>query len=106
MPTTGQTNKERFWELFDVAHAARIDRLIEAGEPRIVVLSKTLSGYMELARKTRQVFAWLPDTFRLREMKRIGDTIIFGAPHFSSTTYTKEIFEKLGIDLRNYCDAV
>jgi hypothetical protein len=65
IPTTGQTDKKRFWELFDVEHARRIDRLVTAGEPRMV---------------------------------------IYGAPHFSSTTYTKQRFVELGDVLREYCN--
>lgn len=76
IPTTGQTNEKRFGELFDTEHAGRIDRLAVTGEPRMVVLRKTLSNYMQHAKKTRNVFAWLPDRFRLGEMKKIGDTII------------------------------
>jgi hypothetical protein len=75
------------------------------GEPRVVVLSKTLMGYMLEAKTTRSVFAWLPETFQLGEMKKIGGTIIYGAPHFSSTTYTKEVFADLGIYLRAFCNA-
>jgi hypothetical protein len=105
IPTTGQTNEKRFWELFDAEHAGRIDQLVVTGEPRMVVLSKTLSTYMLHASKTRKVFAWLPTRFHLGEMKRIGATIIYGAPHFSSMTYKKQAFVDLGLCLRAYCDA-
>jgi hypothetical protein len=104
VPTTGQTNRKRFWELFDVEHAARIDRLVTTGAPRLVILSKTLSQYMLQAKKTRKVFGWLPDRFHLGEMKRVGETTIYGAPHFSSTTYEKKVFATLGDRLRQYCD--
>jgi hypothetical protein len=105
VPTIGRTADERFWDLFDVEHARRIDRLVATGEPRLVILSKSLvSNYMLRAKKTRPVFAWVPDEFRFGEMKRIGDTIIYGAPHFSSTRYEKGVFATLGNRLRKYCD--
>ena len=58
VPTTGNTQEQRFWKLFDGDHAARIDRLIGTGTPRVVVLSKTLlTNYMLPAKRTRGVFA-------------------------------------------------
>ena len=34
VPTTGSTEDKRFWELFDLDHAKRLDRLFQDGESR------------------------------------------------------------------------
>lgn len=104
VPTTGRTEWSRFWEIFNIDHARRIDGLVTSGEPRLVILSKTLvSTYMAYAKKTWPVFDWLPDEFNLGAMTSIRQTVIFGAPHFSSTSYKKEIFLELGDKIRDFC---
>jgi hypothetical protein len=105
VPTTGRTERAEFWQLFEVGHARRIDELASKGERRLIVLSKSLvSNYMAHARKKCSVFEWLPEEFTLGEMKSVGDTIVLGAPHFSSTTYKKEVFHELGDRIRAFCE--
>ncbi|WP_157976685.1 hypothetical protein [Parahaliea mediterranea] len=104
-PTTGRTIPSKFWSLFDLDHAKNIDSLILSGESRLVILSKSLfSEYMQEARRKHNVFTWLPTEFCLGEMKRIGKTLIYGAPHFSSTNYKKSVFESLGTEVRKFCE--
>ena len=52
VPTTGRTEWSRFWEIFNIDHARRIDELVTSGVPRLVLLSKSLvSNYMAHANK-------------------------------------------------------
>lgn len=103
VPTTGKTEPSAFWAMFDEKHACQIDRLILGGERRLVLLSKTLfSKYMRIAREKYGVFPWLPSEFKLGPKKTIGETLIYGAPHFSSTP-TKEQIESLGAEARKFC---
>jgi hypothetical protein len=105
VPTTGRTESGTFWELFDLGHAKRIDRLVERGERRMVVLSSSvMKGKMRTAAKRYGVFQWLPREFRLGEMARSGETVIYGAPHFSSTTYSKAVFADVGEDIQAFCE--
>ena len=105
VPTTGRTDWNEFWEFFKVDHARRIDEIVARGERRLIILSKSLvSNYMAYARKEWSVFEWLPEVFTLGEMKSVGDTIVFRAPHFSSTTYKKEVFYELGDRIRSFCE--
>lgn len=104
VPTTGRTDRSHFWDLFSIEHARRIDGLVSSGRRRLVLLSKSLvSNYMEQARKRWEVFDWLPTGFRLGKLKAIKDTLLIGAPHFSSTTYKKEVFYNLGDEIREFC---
>lgn len=103
-PTTGRTEKTKFWSMFDLGHASQIDNLIKSGEKRLVILSSSLfEQYMKESRKQFGVFDWLPNEFSFGSIKRIQDTIIYGAPHFSSTQYKKAVFEALGEEIRTFC---
>ncbi len=104
IPTTGRTDPSKFWSLFDVDHAEKIDMLVSSGARRMVVLSKSLfSQYMQEANKRYDVFSWLPDQFSLGPMKSVRETLIYGAPHFSSTNYKRSVFESVGADIRKFC---
>lgn len=104
-PTTGRTEWDAFWSFFNIQHARKIDRLVETGEPRLVLVSQSLvSRYMSRAKKTHSVFSWLPEEFSLGPLKTIGKTTIWGAPHFSSTNYKKYVFEELGDTIRQFCN--
>jgi hypothetical protein len=105
VPTTGRTENDQFWDLFSQEHAKRIDDLVRDRSPRLVMLSRSLTeNYMRKAYKKWHFFQWLPGQFQLGEMKRVGETVIYGAPHFSSTQYKKEVFEELGVFIRDFCD--
>ncbi len=104
-PTTGRTEWKSFWSLFNVDHARHIDDLVNTGGPRLILVSQSLvSRYMRHARKEHSVFAWLPREFALGQLDRVGKTIIWGAPHFSSTTYEKTVFEEVGDTIRQFCE--
>ena len=104
IPTTGRTEVATFWELFDTQHAKRIDDLIKLSCRRMILLSSSvMSDKMRTAAKRFGVFDWLPAGFRLGEMDRIGSTVIYGAPHFSSTQYKRRVFEGVGEDIRTFC---
>lgn len=103
-PTTGSTEPDAFWSMFDERHAHKIDDLIQRGERRLVLLSSTLfSRYMKTAKRRYGVFTWLPKSFSLGNMKSIGETIIFGAPHFSGAITNLQLKE-LGNQIRVFCD--
>ena len=105
LPTTGRTEKAEFWRLFRAEHARRIDALVARGERRMIILSKSLvSNYMAYARKRWPVFEWVPEHFALGQLGLIGETVVVGAPHFSSTTYKKEVFQDLGRNIRSFCE--
>ena len=106
VPTTGRTEWAELWKLFEIDHARRIDALVARGERRLIILSKSLvSNYMANAQKKWPIFEWLPEKFALGEMDVIGDTIVLGAPHFSSTTYKKAVFEDLGSRIKDFIAA-
>lgn len=105
VPTTGSTQSKAFWQLFSLDHAGRLDALFANGYERRVYLSKSLvENYMRKARRQWDVFPWLPAEFGLGYMGAVEGTAFFGAPHFSSTTYKKEVFEQLGEEVREFCD--
>lgn len=89
--------------MFNEQHAHQIDRLILGGERRLVLLSSSLvTNYMEPARRKYGVFSWLPAEFNLGLMKTIDQTLIYGAPHFSSTPTNTQL-ESLGLEIRKFC---
>ena len=102
VPTTGRTESEKLWEMFDVNHAARIDALIAAGDRRILVVSRSVLMMMQTARKRYGVFEWAPASFKLGELAKIGDTVLWGTPHFSSAT-SKAVFRSLGEVVAGFC---
>ena len=103
VPTTGRTKPREFWDNFSETHARNLDGIVLSGEPRLVLVSSSLmNNYMKKARKKFNVFPWLPNDFQIGEMKRIQKTIVFGAPHFSSTTYKKTLFESIGNQIKTY----
>lgn len=105
VPTTGRTDEVAFWKMFRIKHARRIDGLVGERARRLILVSKTLhERYMRKAQQAHGVFGWLPSEFRLGEMARIGETVIYGAPHFSSTTYKKSVFQELGVYMRDFCE--
>lgn len=104
VPTTGRTDPSSFWQLFQPDHARRIDALVESGERRMIVLSKSVADqYMRVAAKRYGVFLWLLKRFQLGHLGQIGKTVIYGAPHFSSTMYKKSVFEAVGDKIRRFC---
>ena len=104
-PTTGRTDESVFWSLFDRDHAVKIDALIAGGEHRLIILSSSVMRNMKKAAKRNDVFRWLPKTFKTGEMKRIGKTVIWGAPHFSSAI-TNEALLALGDHIRKFSQEV
>lgn len=105
VPTTGRTSEESFWNLFCLEHATKIDDLVNSPSGKIVLLSSTLfTRFMLIAKQKHGVFHWLPSEFRLGVMKTVGKSIIYGAPHFSSTTYKRQVFEQMGNELKKKCD--
>ena len=56
-------------------------------------------------RKKYGVFNWPPAEFNLEKMKRIRVTLIYGAPHISSTNYKKSVFESSGSDIQRFCES-
>lgn len=104
VPTVGSSNDQLFWELFNSEHAERIDELIQEGAPRLVlVTNKSVNLYMRKARKEFGVFQWLPRRFEYGELDRIGDTIIYGFRHFSSSQ-TNEYLSDLGNIITEFCE--
>ena len=100
-PTTGRTEEATFWSLFDASHAARIDALMYEGKRKLIILSSSVMRKMEKAKRSLGVFQWLPESFRIGEMKKIEQTIIFGAPHFSSAVKNEALL-RLGEDIREF----
>jgi hypothetical protein len=101
-PTTGRTEESAFWKLFDTGHASKIDSLVCEGKRRLIILSSSVMRKMKKASRRHGVFLWLPDSFKLGEMRSINETTIFGAPHFSSAV-TNEAIIHLGEHIREFC---
>jgi len=88
-----------------VDHARRLDALLADGHERRVYLSRSLvDGYIRKARRQWRVFKWRPAQFSFGHLGTVKGTEIFGAPHFSATTYKKTVYEKLGEEVREFCD--
>lgn len=104
VPTTGRTSENTFWTLFKLDHAKKIDALISLPSKKIIILSCTVfKRFMQIANQKYGVFDWLPSDFQLGVMKTVGQSIIYGAPHFSSTTYRRQVFEQMGNEIRVLC---
>lgn len=105
IPTTGRTSEKIFWELFDLGHAQRIDALIHSQSNKIVIVSSSLlKKFMKVAQKKYGVFDWLPNEFHIGIIKTVGRTTIFGVPHFSSTTYKRQVFKQMGNEIKSLCE--
>lgn len=101
-PTTGRTKEAVFWELFDTDHAFRLDKLVFKGGRRLIIFSNSVTRKMQRAKKLHGAFQWLPETFKLGVMKKINETLVFGAPHFSSAV-TNQSLLSLGDNIREFC---
>jgi len=101
VPTTGNTQKTRFWELFDQEHAKRLDIILSSGRSRLVLLSNGVIQTMRKANKNFGLFLWLPKSISPGCFKRIGNTEIHKVMHFSASISDEQIAD-MGELIRNY----
>lgn len=101
VPTTGNTQKTRFWELFDQEHAKRLDIILSSGRSRLVLLSNGVIQTMRKANKNFGLFLWLPKSISPGCFKRIGNTEIHKVMHFSASISDDQIAD-MGELIRNY----
>ena len=91
VPTVGSTENKKFWELFDVEHARRLDALFTSGDERLILLPGSVIRNMEIAKEKHGVFSWLPETAVWGQFHAIGNTAFHKVRHFSSSITTGEL---------------
>ena len=102
VPTTGSTEDKRFWELFSLDHARKLDELFQSGERRLVLLPKSVIAKMGVARQRFGIFKWLPKKTSWGAISRTGDTEFHQVMHFSASIKNADI-AKIGDLVRNHC---
>ena len=102
VPTTGSTEEKRFWELFSLDHAQRLDRLFRAGERRLVLLPDSVIQKMGAARKRFGVFEWLPKKVDWGRFGQLGGTEFYKIKHFSGSISMIEV-EAVGSLVKDHC---
>ncbi len=103
VPTTGSTEDKRFWELFDLDHAKRLDRLFQDGESRLILLPKSVVAKMGVARKRHGVFEWLPKKVGWGRIATVGASEVHQVKHFSASISHVEI-EAIGALVKIHCE--
>jgi hypothetical protein len=103
VPTTGSTEDKRFWELFSLEHAKKLDGLFKDGKRRLVLLPRSVVAKMGVARKKFGIFLWLPKTTGWGPVGRIGDTEFHQVMHFSAAIKNTDI-AAIGDLVREHCE--
>lgn len=103
VPTTGSTDRKKFWELFDLDYAKRLDRIFAGGKgPRLVLFPKSVIDYMLAAKARHGIFQWLPKKTDWGPIGRIGQTEFYKVRHFSGAIKNEQIAE-IGDLVRRIC---
>lgn len=93
VPTTGNTSESRFWELFDVEHARRLDRLVDKGKRRLMLLPGSVISKMQIATQKFGVFPWVPSAVDWGYFGQIGGTCFHKVRHFSGAMSADQLLE-------------
>ena len=104
VPTTGSTSEARFWELFDIAHARRIDALFQHGTRRLVLLPGSVVAKMQAASRKFGVFEWIPGQVEWGRFHEIGHTEFHKVRHFSGAISLDQL-ASMGEQVRGFCAA-
>ena len=91
VPTIGSTEKKKFWELFNLEHAKRLDSIFTSGAERLILLPGSVIRNMQQANDRHGVFSWLPKTVDWGKFHQIGQTEFHKVRHFSSSITTGEL---------------
>ncbi len=102
VPTTGSTVESRFWELFNIDHARRLDALFAQGARRQVLLPSSVIKKMKSAHKKFGVFDWMPKQIDWGRFGRFGQTEIYKVRHFSGAI-TNDQLAAMGQQIREFC---
>lgn len=102
VPTTGSTEEKRFWELFSLSHARKLDLLFRDGGGRLVLLPDAVIKKMGVARKRFGVFEWLPKKVDFGRFSEFGGTVFHKIKHFSGSISMIEM-KAIGSLVRDYC---
>ena len=102
VPTTGSTEEKRFWELFSLGHARKLDLLFQDGERRLVLLPDSVIKKMGIARKRFGVFEWLPKEVNWSHFHEFGGTEFHKIKHFSGSISKIEL-KAIGSLIKDYC---
>lgn len=102
VPTTGSTSESRFWEMFDVDHARRLENLFQQGTKRLVLLPQSVIRMMQSASKKHGIFEWLPKQVDWGRFGRFGQTEFHKVRHFSGAI-SKEQLTRMGTLVRDFC---
>lgn len=102
VPTVGSTTEKRFWELFNLDHARRLDALFTQGSRRQVLLPDSVIKKMQLAGRKYGVFDWVPKNIEWGQFSKIGDTEFHKVRHFSGAI-SKAHLASMGEQVREFC---
>ena len=102
VPTTGSTEEKRFWVLFSLGHARKLDLLFQDGERRLVLLPDSVIKKMGIARKRFGVFEWLPKEVNWSHFHEFGGTEFHKIKHFSGSISKIEL-KAIGSLIKDYC---
>jgi hypothetical protein len=102
VPTIGSTETKKFWELFNVDHARRLDCFLTSGEVRLILLPGSVIRNMREANTRHGVFSWLPETVGWGKFHRIRRTNFHMVRHFSSSITTGDL-KSMGRLIKSRC---
>lgn len=102
VPTTGRTDHSTFWKLFNEEHARRLDDLFQSDGRRLILVSDLVIRLMHAARRSSNVFGWLPANPAWGPICHLGDAIVYKARHFSAAIST-DYLRTLGDVVRSAC---
>lgn len=102
VPTTGSTVESRFWELFHLDHARRLDALFMQGSRRQILLPDSIIKKMQFARRKYGVFDWVPKHADWGRFLQIGATEFHKVRHFSGAI-SKEQLTEVGEMICRFC---
>lgn len=105
VPTTGRTEQQVFWDLFDPGYAARLESALMDGCRRLVILSDSVIRTMRDATRRAGVFSWLPEATEYGVFHEIGKTRFAKFRHFSSAISNAEL-RGMGDQILEFCGAV
>jgi len=102
VPTTGRTEQQVFWDLFDPGYAARLESVLMDGCRRLVILSNRT-----MRDATRRVggFPWLPEATEYGVFHEVGETRFAKFRHFSSAINNADL-RGMGDQIIEFCGAV
>ena len=104
VPTTGRTDRKRFWDLFSFEHAETLDRLFLEGSRRLVVISRAVVELLHLTHQRHGLFSWADRDVKFGVFHEESETRFMKAKHFSAAMSSEEL-AMLRNQIVEFCDS-